>query len=111
MHPDSLRQLIANCRRKGGRRIGYPCDWQPGRVRQPDMPGYYFTERGAWELIAEKLETGHPYEEIRLDMPLGEPAIVMKIDFMNGDPVVYVKVQIGVASTAIGRSFHYSDRF
>lgn len=111
MNSDTLRQLIASCRRKDMRSLGFPRDWAPSRIKNPNMDGYFFTEAGAWELIAEKLETGHVFEEIPLDNPKGASAIVMKIQLATSAPLLYVKIQVGVRNMAIGRSFHYSDHY
>jgi hypothetical protein len=108
MNVDTLRQLIKNCRIKKERFLGFPRDWNPSRVRNPDATGDYFTESGAWEFIADKLEAGHIFEEISLDNPSGAPAIVMKIHLTMEDPLLYVKIQIGDRNKPIGRSFHYS---
>lgn len=73
------------------------------------MIGFYFTEAGAWEFIADKLDAGHAYEEIQLEVPKGALAIVMKIAITSDVPPLYVKIQLGVGNKAIGRSFHYSE--
>lgn len=111
MNQDSLRQLIANCRHKCKRYLGFPRDWSPHQVRNPTFKGFYFTDAGAWELIADRLEGGHPYEEIILDNPKGALAIVLKIQLAVGEQHVYIKVQVGAGNKAIGRSFHYSDHY
>lgn len=108
MNVDTLRQMIDNCRKKKERSLGFPRDWVPNRIRNPDANGDYFTEVGAWEFIADKLEAGHAFDEIILDTPLGAPAIVMKIQLETGVPLLYVKIQVGVRNKPIGRSFHYS---
>ena len=86
----------------------HPHDWRPQFVNNPECPGYCFTEAGAWALIADQLEAGHPFEEIKLDVPRGEPAVVMLINLEPTQRPLYVKVQIGPRIQAIGRSFHYS---
>lgn len=111
MNSDTLRQVAANCRRKNERAVMFPCDWNPGRVRNPEMSGYFFTDLSAWEFIADKIDAGHPYEELRLDSPPGASAIVMKIELTPTDPLLYVKIQVGFRNKAIGRSFHYSDLY
>ena len=68
----------------------------------------YFTDAAAWELIADKLEEGHPVEEVSLRKPLGRKGYVMKIHLGGDDPPVYVKLQLG-SGKVIGRSFHYSE--
>ena len=111
MNPESLRQLIANCRRKDGRALGFPRDWAPNRVPNPEVSGFNFSEAGAWEFVAEKLEAGHAYEEVRLDIPLGALALVMKIQLTSTPPLLYVKIEVGARNKAIGRSFHFSDQY
>lgn len=85
-----------------------PTKWQPQQVRNPegglDVP---FTDAGAWELIASKLESGHDVEVIPLRSPPGATAYVMKIRLDSASPVLYVKVQLG-SGRILGRSFHYS---
>lgn len=110
MNSDTLRQLIANCRSKKGRSLGWPLDWAT-RVRNPESDGYFFTEAGAWEFVAGKLEAGHLFDEVVLENPQGALAIVMKIQLTTSDPLLYVKIQIGAGNKAIGRSFHYSDHY
>ena len=60
------------------------------------------------ELIASRLEEGHPVEVLELHKPEGARGFVMKIDLEPGQPRVYVKLQLG-AGRIIGRSFHYSE--
>jgi hypothetical protein len=113
MTPDSLRQLIANCRKKTVRTLGWPRDWQPQTVRRPHGDDFfpYFNDSSAWELIADKLDEGHSYQEIELDNPKGAPAIQMEIQhsMKPTDPKLYVKIQVGAGNVPIGRSFHHSD--
>ena len=111
MNSETLRQLIASCRRKHMRVLGFPRDWSATRVKNPENDGYCFTDAGAWEFIADKLETKHKFEEIVLDNPKGALAIVMKIQLTTSEPLLYVKIQLGVGNMAIGRSFHYSDHY
>ena len=69
----------------------------------------HFTDAAAWELIASKLEEGHPVDTIELRNPPGRTGYVMKVDVEPGQPQLYVKLQLG-SGKVIGRSFHYSDR-
>lgn len=110
MNPETLRQLIISCRRKD-RVVGVPSEWSPQRVKHPEMEGWFFSDVGAWEFIADKLEAAHPYEELYLDNPPGALAIVMKVRLTVPDPLLYIKVQIGASNRAIGRSFHYSNYY
>lgn len=113
MNPEKLRQLIASCRNKTrrfvGRPPGRPSDWCPHRIQNPEMPpGFMFSDASAWEFIATKLESGHSYTMIVLDVPQGADALVMQIPFPGSSVPLYVKVEVGSGCMAIGRSFHFS---
>ncbi|WP_157288504.1 hypothetical protein [Uliginosibacterium gangwonense] len=111
MNSEALKQLIASCRRKDRRTLGFPRDWNPSRIRHPEIRDFYFTEAGAWEFIADQLQANHPFTEIVLDNPAGALALVMEVKVTPDDPLLYIKLQIGKGNMAIGRSFHYSDRY
>ena len=86
-----------------------PTDWRPGQVRNlKAVLGNAFTDMAAWDLIATKLEDGHPVEAVELNHPPGRTGYVMKIDLGQERPV-YVKLQLA-GKNVIGRSFHYSER-
>ena len=68
-----------------------------------------FSDTAAWDLIASKLEGGHPVEMIEMDKPPGVTGYVMKIDIEPNQPRLYVKLQMGPGKI-FGRSFHYSGR-
>lgn len=112
---DSIRrQLVVLAGRRKARvtafRSDRPTDWRPGQVRNPTgVLDTHFTDASAWELIASKLEDGHPVEIVELDKPPGATGYVMKIDIEPGHPLLYVKLQLG-SGKIIGRSFHYSER-
>lgn len=72
------------------------------------MPGFYFSDAGAWDLFADNLDAGHSYEVIHLDTPWGAEAVTVLIPLLGVRAPVYIKVQLGYANRAIGRSFHYS---
>lgn len=114
MNVDTLRQVIASCRRSRDRYVGKssdgsPSDWCPHKVLNPDMPPkYHFSEEAAWEFIADKLASGHAYEVIQMRVPPGAVAIEMKVAIKGYDKHLYIKVQVGHRNTAIGRSFHIS---
>lgn len=114
MNADTLRQLIANCRRSRERVVGWnagglPSDWCPHKILNPKMPrGYYFSDASAWEFIADTLEGGHEYEVIQLDVPAGAIALVMQVKINGYDRPLYIKIQVGARNKAIGRSFHIS---
>ena len=112
MNAESLRQLVANCLNSDRRYLGFPRDWVPHKVKNPDGGFFpYFSDASAWEFIADRLKANHPYEVITMDEPKGALAIVMHIQLTPEDPLLYVKVQIGVANKAVGRSFHYSEHY
>ncbi len=83
-----------------------PTEWRPTEVISPEskMP---FTPGGAWHLIADKLEEGHPVEEVELRNPSGKTGYVLKIDADQGQKI-YIKLHFG-NGCVIGRSFHYSQ--
>ena len=83
-----------------------PTKWHPHQVINP-ASGAPFTNAGAWELIAAKLESGHDVEAVPLWKPAGETGYVMKIEIDPAAPRLYVKVQLR-AEKILGRSFHYS---
>ncbi len=84
-----------------------PIDWRPTQVTHPliEMP---FTPNSAWKFIEEKLEEGHPLQEVILENPPGKKGYVMKIDLGGNQRKLYVKLQLG-SMAVIGRSFHYSE--
>jgi len=85
-----------------------PTEWTPGKVTNPevDMP---FTEPGAWHLVAELLDKGHPIQQVTLHHSHSEAAYVMLVDLKPGMPRLYIKLQLK-SGKICGRSFHYSDR-
>lgn len=111
----SIRHQLVVLARRGRARvtefsIDRPTDWRPWQVRNPaGVLDTHFTDAAAWELIASKLEDGHPVEVVELDKPPGATGYVMKIDIEPGHPLLYVKLQLG-SGKIIGRSFHYSER-
>ncbi len=107
MNIDTRRQIIASCRSGRSRTVGRPHVWLPRTVENPALPGFVFTDAGAWEFIAEYLERGNEVYDMRLDNPVGAPAFTFTVSIgPQGD--LYVKVQIGPRNNAIGRSFHIS---
>lgn len=96
-------------RNKGEFTATRPTRWHPTQVINPagglDAP---FTDAGAWELIASKLESGHAVEVIDLREGRGGRAYVMKIEIDPNAPRLYVKVQFR-SGKILGRSFHYSE--
>lgn len=109
MNPELLRQIVACCRRPAFRGLGRYHRWAPYSVELPDFKNVYFTEPGAWELIADRLAAGHPYELITLDKPPGATALTMLLPLYADRPSLYVKIEIVSANRVLGRSFHMSD--
>jgi len=104
------RELAVLCRRAWCCELGWPRDWAPGSVVDPNDPDQQvFTERGAWEFVADLLEAGHPIQEIELDKPPGKKGYVLGASAGQGRPEIYIKLQLG-SGKVIGRSFHYSNR-
>ena len=115
---DATRRQLASLARQSHRRSANfsrkrPTDWRPQQVRNPDAewgPPYdVFTDAGAWELIASRLEHGHDVEVVKLRRPSGGTGYVMKIMLEDSVPLLYVKLQLG-NGRIFGRSFHYSER-
>lgn len=109
--PDTIRhQISVLARQKKRRRSQFtrqePTKWKPQTVR--DSNGEFFTDPGAWEFIAELVDSGHPLKEIELRLPPGKTAYVMKKRLDSSHPEIYIKVRLG-AGVIIGRSFHYSS--
>jgi hypothetical protein len=109
MHPETLRQMAQNCRRKDCRHLGFPRDWNPGTVENPGCPGFPLTDFSAWEMVADLIEAEHPYEDFVFDNPAGAIGIVLKVNVNPKLPQIYIKLQLGAGNRVIGRSFHYSD--
>lgn len=75
----------------------------------PDHGNNPFTNHGAWELVASKIENGHQVEIIELEKPKGKTGYVMKIRLESSVPALYVKLELH-RGWLLGRSFHLSDR-
>ena len=81
--------------RHTGRSPTRPSRWQPERVQNPDdNDNRGFTDAGAWQLVASKLERGHRVEIVPLRRPHSAKGYVMKLrlDSSNG-PVLYQPVE------------------
>jgi hypothetical protein len=85
-----------------------PCVWRPTEVENPEIPGFPFTEPGAWRFIADLAKSNHPIQEIILDKPKNTKGYVMIYE-VSGHASIYIKVQIK-GNKIIGRSFHYSTK-
>jgi hypothetical protein len=103
-------QLTVLCKRKRARVVSFsptrPCDWRPHSVLDPATKRP-FTSAGAWDFIAEKLELGHPIDEVELDHPPGRRGYVLVITLLDGRDL-YVKLEL-LSGCVSGRSFHYSE--
>ncbi len=113
--PDEVRRQLALLSQRPAARVvphftaAMPTDWRPQQVRNLEgVLDAYFTDAAAWELIADRLEAGHPVETVTLSKPRGKTGYVMKIALEGDDRPVYVKLQLG-SGKVIGRSFHYSE--
>jgi hypothetical protein len=84
-----------------------PCDWAPTQVET--KLGLFFSDAGAWEFIAELLESGHPFKEVTLRVPRGDLAYETTVRLRVDLPVIYIKVQFK-AGRIWGRSFHNALR-
>ena len=113
---DATRRQLASLARQPRKRNAKfsrdcPTDWRPHQVRNPDAalgpPHDVFTDAGAWELIASRLEHGHDVEKKNLRRPTGSTGYVMKIMLEETRPLLYVKLQLRHGAI-LGRSFHYS---
>lgn len=103
--------LASLARRRRNRSLGWPRDWRPGQVRNPNAvldDFNCFTLDSAWEFIASRLEDGEDVEVIDMKEPRGAgKGYVMKIDVESDDGRrLYVKVQLGQGKI-VGRSSHY----
>ena len=79
-------------------------------MQNPDDSDNEFTNDGAWELVASKLESGQAVEIMPLEKPQGATGYVLKIRLDSSTrPPLYVKLELH-RGWIHGRSFHYSDR-
>lgn len=107
------RELAGLARNKKTRAAGpldtnLGCKWHPTKVISP-MSGMPFTEAGAWDLVAELLESAFPIEELTLESPAGMTALVFLVDLPGAQRTLYIKIHPG-GRGVFGRSFHYSER-
>jgi hypothetical protein len=85
---------------------GLPSEWRPDNVTDP-RSGEPFTAFGAWEYIAELLESGHPFREVELKVPPGAHGYVLEVDVGVHHRPLYIKLQL-LRDQVAGRSFHYT---
>jgi hypothetical protein len=69
--------------------------------------GEVFTEDGAWEYVADKIDGGVDIHVIELSLPPGKKGYVISLPSHDTQIPIYVKLQLS-ADFVIGRSFHYS---
>jgi len=104
-------ELIVRARNKKTRAVEFtvqaPCEWRPGQVLQPES-GLPFTEVGAWNFIADILESGCDVKELILEKPCGKIAYVIRTTGYPGCPDIYIKLTFS-AGKVHGRSFHNSE--
>lgn len=112
--PDAQAERIASARheiallarRKSARFVVRPHKWNPHTVRNPGT-GEYFTDAGAWEFIADRLDAGEPLDEIELEKLPGKTGYALQIETDDDTPSIYIEVRLG-SGAVIGMSFHYS---
>src|SRR5579862_3106116 len=85
-----------------------PCDWRPRQVAHPQS-GLPFSDCGAWNFIADLLESDHHVEEIIMTKPPGKIGYEMLVDGYWGCPQIYIKLTLS-SNMVHGRSFHNSER-
>ena len=108
--PDSVRREIAILARQKKCRTSVwtpdiPTEWQPHTVR--DRRGDFFTDSGAWEFLADLVESGCPAKPVPLDHPPGKRGWAIIIRLNADAPEIYIKIRLG-SGKLIGYSFHYS---
>ena len=110
---DSIRRKLVSLARQPRRRETRfekerPTRWNPRQVRNPEG-GLPFSNPGAWDLIASKIESGHQVEIVELQKPKGATGYVMLIELEPEMPLLYVKLELK-SDRIFGRSFHYSTQ-
>jgi hypothetical protein len=106
------RDLAARCRSRRTRSTAFtpaaPTQWQPYTVRDPrSHTQEFFTEDGAWNFVADAIETGVAILLVELQHPPGKKGYVMLLEGSGSDQRIYVKLQLR-SSDVLGRSFHIS---
>ncbi len=84
-----------------------PTVWRPWEVPSP-VSGMPFTEREAWNYIADLLEKNHPWKEITLNKPPGCKAFEMTVAIAGSNEMLYIKIHL-LGDYIYGRSFHLSS--
>jgi hypothetical protein len=104
--------LVAACR--GGNRQFVehsderPSEWRPYEVLDLRLATWNicFTDAAAFQFAADKIESGHPVEKVKLARPPGADGYAIKIAWPDGR-VLYIKLEIK-GEIVFGRSFHFS---
>lgn len=112
---EERKELARLARNKATRTTAFtrdrPTEWRPQQVQNTSETASfipYFTDEGAWNLIADLLENGYPVKVKILDLPPGAKAFEMHVESGSSLPRIYIKIQPGHGSV-IGRSFHYDE--
>jgi len=111
--PIELRKRMARCARNKRFRgndfsEGMPTEWRPWEVPSPTT-GMPFTDREAWNFIADLLERNYPWDEIVLEKPPGCKAYVMTVAMTGCEAMLYIKIH-PLRDRIFGRSFHLSTK-
>jgi hypothetical protein len=105
-------ELVLRARDKNRRTNAFrseePCDWRPRQMAHPQT-GLPFTDVGAWNFIAELLESGCDVAEIVMQKPRGKTGYEILVAGPVGCPEIYIKLTLS-SNMVHGRSFHYSER-
>ena len=92
-----------------GRKLGIANNWVPLTVRHPELYSY-FTESGAWDFIADCLESKEKLDHIPPTEEFPDYAIIMLHMPISGDRRIYMKLaRRPDVDMVIGVSFHYSN--
>lgn len=112
----SIRRQIAQLARQKRCRIStwtpeIPTEWRPQTVR--DANDDFFTDAGAWHLVADLVEADQPMRMVPLRNPPGKSAFEMTVRLAPNRPEIYIKVRLGSPpgsgkAMIFGYSFHYS---
>lgn len=110
---DAIRSWFAQrCRvpatRTTGRQLGIANRWEPNTVRHPELHSI-FTDAGAWDFIADCLESGENFQSIPPTDAFQDYAIYMLHLPIFGERRIYMKLACRQGlDMVIGVSFHYS---
>ncbi len=111
---ESIRKSLAQlCRNKNLRITGRNFDvanyWEPYRVKDPDTH-MYFTDDGAWDFIADALESGAKLRCIKPTTEFPDYAYYI-IEQIDEKTEVYMKVMLKQKlGKVVGVSFHYGEK-